>query len=99
VVPVKTKFDTGDADATAVVRHFTTLGTLAAANPASSVGPSQPITLTAPASAAVPVVFDFTNKHFVLRGAADCLVVNLGAGALVAGEVLGYSVAWTEDAS
>ena len=102
VTPVITKFDTGDAAATAVVRHFTALGTPAAANPASSVMFAYDLALTAPASAPQPFVFDACarqDKAIVLRGAADCLVINPGGGALTAGEKLSYTVEWEEDAS
>ena len=100
VTPVITKFDTSDPAATAVVRHFTTLGTLKAANPASSVLFVHDLTLTAPATAAQPVVFDFStrmDKALILRGATDCLVINLGGGALTAGEKLTYSVEFEEE--
>jgi len=102
VTPVVAAFDTGDAAATAVVRHFTALGTPAAANPASSVLFARDLTLTAPATAAQPIVFEFAtrgDKALVLRGAADCIVLNLGGGALTNGEKLSYEVEWEEDAS
>lgn len=102
VTPVVSKYDTNDGSASAVVRHFTTLGTPAAANPASSVFAARDMTLTAPATQADRLVFDFAtrqDKACILRGAADCLVINLGGGALTAGEKLSYSVEWEEDAS
>lgn len=102
VTPVITKFDTSDPAATATVKHYTALGTLAAANPVNSVLFVHDLTLTAPATAAAPIVFDFStraDKAIVLRGAADCLVINLGGGALTAGEKLTYSFEWEEDAS
>lgn len=102
VTCVAAAFDSGDAAATAVVRHFTTLGTPAAANPASSVLWAADVTLTAPATAAQPLVLDFCtreDKALILRGVADCVVINLGAGALVAGEKLTYSIEWEEDNS
>ena len=102
VAPAITKFDTNDAVPTAVVTHYTANPTAKAANPASSVMYAQDITLTAPATATAPVIFDFCtrqDKAVILRGAADCLVVSLGGGALTAGEVLSYTVEWEEDAS
>lgn len=100
--PVITKADTNDAAATAIVSHFTANPTPAAANPTNSVLFVQDVTATAPATAAAPLVVDFTangNKAFILRGAADCLVIRLGGGALAAGERFSYSVEWTEDLS
>lgn len=102
VTPVITKMDTSDPAATAVVRHFTANPTPAAANPTNSVLFIQDVTATAPATAAEPLVVDFTantNKALILRGAADCLVIRLGGGALTAGERFSYSVEWSEDAS
>ena len=102
VTPVITKADTSDPAATAVISHFTANPTPAAANPANSVLFIQDVTATAPATAAAPLVVDFTangNKAFILRGAADCLVIRLGGGALTAGERFSYSVEWSEDAS
>ena len=102
VTAVATKFDTSDPAATAVARHFTTLGTLVAANPENSVLFAADMTLTAPATATAPLVFDFSrnmDKALVLRGAADCIVINLGGGALAAGEKLSWSCEWEEDLS
>lgn len=102
VAPVITKFDTGDAAAAAVVTHLTANPAAKASNPADSVLFVRDVTFTAPASAAEPWVIDFCqrqDKALVLRGAADCLVVSLGGGALTAGEKFSYSVEWEEDAS
>jgi len=102
VVPVVTQFDTGDDAPTAVVNHYTGDPTPKAASPASSVLFATDVTFTAPATAAAPLVLDFSrnqDKPIILRGAADCLVINLGGGALVAGEKFSYSVEWEEDAS
>ena len=103
VSPAITKFDiTNDATPTAVVSHYTALGSIQAANPASSVLAIWDLTLTAPATNAYPVIMDFTtrtDKAFILRGVADCIVLNLGGGALTAGEKLSYYFEWEEDAS
>jgi hypothetical protein len=102
VTPVITQWDSSTAAPTAVVRHFTTLGTPAAASPANSVMLARDITLTAPATAAAPLSLEFdkpNTKPIILRGAADCIVVNLGATALTAGEKLTYEILWSEDAS
>ena len=102
--PVITKFDTNDASVTAVVTHYASggLGTPAAANPASSVMFAYQLDLTAPATVLQPISIDLcthSDKAIVLRGAADCLVLNLGGGALVAGETLSYCIEWEEDNS
>ena len=103
VTPVLTKFDTGDAGATAVVTHYTgSPPTAKAANPANSVLFTEDLVLVAPGTTPVPFVFDAcrnNDKEIILRGAADCLVVNLGGGALTAGEKLTYEVEFSEDAS
>jgi hypothetical protein len=102
VTPVITKHDTNDAAVSAVVTHYTALGSIQAANPASSVMFAHDLTLTAPATAAAPFVWASGtgwDKDIVLRGAADCLVINLGGVALTAGEKLSYMFEWTEDAS
>lgn len=102
VTAVAAKFDTSDPAATAVARHFTTLGTLVAANPINSVLFAADMTLTAPATATAPLVFDFSrnmDKALVLRGAADCVVINLGGGALTAGEKLSWACEFEEDLS
>jgi hypothetical protein len=103
VTPVVAAFDaSNDGSSTGVVTHYTALPTPAAANPASSVLFARDMTLTAPATASQPIEFNFCRngeKGLVLRGAADCIVANLGGGALTAGEKLSYEVVWEEDAS
>jgi len=103
VTPAITKYDiTNDAAATAVVSHFTANPTSPAANPASSVLAVQDVTLTAPATAAQPLVLDFSRsgeKAVILRGAADTLCISMGGGALTNGEKFSYMVMWEEDAS
>jgi hypothetical protein len=100
--PVPVRYDSGDAAPSATIRHFTVLGTPAAGNPASNAGLTADLLLVTPTSIPQPVVFDFCRsgeKGLTLRGAADTVVVNLGGGALTAGEKLSYSVIWEEDAS
>jgi hypothetical protein len=103
VAPPVNAMDYSDiGNATAVVTHFTTLDTAVAANPASSVLLATELDLTAPAALSACRTFEFSSqgeKPIVLRGAADCLVINLGGGALTAGEKLSYSITWEEDAS
>ena len=106
VTPTVGKLDTTFADATAVVKHFTT--TLVAAG--TAVG--GPLTsgylttniVTTPTIAVKPRVLfpeeGCLGQSIVLRGAADYLVVkNTNAGNLSAGTVLGYTVEWIEDDS
>jgi hypothetical protein len=102
VNPVITSYDTSDATATALVSHWTTDPTAAAANPASSSILVTNVTAAIPAGQQYPFVWipaDSTGKDFVLRGAADTFCITLQAKGLTAGELFGYSIFWAEDAS
>lgn len=95
--PVVTEWDTANAAATAVVRHFTALGTPKAHEPASSVLDTFRLSFAAANAADKNMVLDFSDCPIVLRGVADCLVIADSGAALVGGENLSYSVTWTEE--
>jgi hypothetical protein len=104
--PAIVRYDTSDAAPTAVVTSYVGgLPTPAAANPASSVvavGQLEFPLVTTAGTGQPGLVFNFAqnaDKAFILRGVADCLVVNFNGATLNGGEALSYSVEWEEDAS
>lgn len=99
--PTPVKYDSNDGAATALVLLYTALPTidvsainvravridLAVAPAASNVTPDRYI-----------VEFgNFGGEPIVLRGVAQEFALNLGGGAIPAGEVVDYTVAWTEE--
>lgn len=108
VTPTVAKLDSADANATAVVQHYTTTlkaagtpigGPLTTANVQTSVT-AVPTVGVAPTTILFPEAGTPIGHAITLRGVAEFLEVqNLAAANLAAGTVLCYFVEWEEDAS
>jgi hypothetical protein len=108
VTPTVAKMDSADANATAVVQHYTTTlkaagtpigGPLSAANVQTCVT-AVPTTGVLPLTQLFPEFGAPVGHAIVLRGVAEFLEVqNIAAANLAAGTVLCYCVEWEEDAS
>lgn len=89
--------DSSDAAGTAVVQQYSAnpagVGTVVGNVRAAKMGISA-------ADVTDTIIWDFTknnDKGIVLRGTAQGLAINLNGDALITGEVLAYSITWSEE--